>query len=139
VLLGSLLSVVGVLTISSPLFTWSFLVLGSLSICGYLKSYVFSSQLVTYFVVSVVGSLLFLSSCSENFCSTVSLQLSLLLKLGFPPFQFWVFKVLYSIPLRVLCCFLGPFKLGLLFLFVNISSPSLCLVSLSLFLGIIFL
>lgn len=87
-------------------------------------------------MVSVLGSLLFLVSCSENFFSGVLLQLSLLLKLGMAPFQFWVYKVLHDLSIAELCFFLGPNKVGLLYLLVSMPCPSLLLASASLFLGL---
>jgi len=87
-------------------------------------------------VVSVLGSLLFLVSCFESFFSGILLQLSLLLKLGMAPFQFWVYKVLQSISIAELCFFLGPNKVGLLWLLVSLPFPSLLLASASLFLGL---
>jgi len=94
---------------------------------------------VLYFVISVMGSLLFLVASSEVFCSSLFLQLALLLKLGLAPFQFWVFKVLCTLDISSLCLFLGPIKVGLLFLLVNVVHPSLCLSSLSLVAGLILL
>jgi len=135
-LLGVLISVIGTTLVVSHLLIWSFLVIGSLSVCGWLKGSVPSSALVTYFVVSVLGSLLFLVSCSENFFSGVLLQLSLLLKLGMAPFQFWVYKVLHDLSIAELCFFLGPNKVGLLYLLVSMPCPSLLLASASLFLGL---
>lgn len=118
---------------------WSFLVVGSLSVCGWLKPKIPSDALVLYFVVSALGRLLFLVSCSEFVLSNILLQLALILKLGFAPFQFWVFKVLFPLNITSLCFFLGPLKVGLLWLIVNITHPSLVLASASLCLGIILL
>lgn len=92
-----------------------------------------------YFVISVMGSLLFLVASSEVFCTRLFLQLALLLKLGLAPFQFWVFKVLCTLDISRLCLFLGPIKVGLLWLSVNVVHPSLCLSTLSLFAGLILL
>jgi len=94
---------------------------------------------VLYFVISVMGSLLFLVASSEVFCSSLFLQLALLLKLGLAPFQFWVFKVLCTLDISRLCLFLGPIKVGLLWLSVNVVHPSLCLSTLSLVAGLILL
>jgi len=138
-LLGILISVLGTSLTISHLLIWSFLVIGSLSVCGWLKSKVASDALVLYFVISVLGSLLFLVSCSDSYFSILLLQLALLLKLGLAPFQFWVFKVIGSLEIPRLCFFLGPLKVGLLWLFVNAGSPSLILASASLVLGIILL
>jgi len=139
VLLGILVAVIGTTLLKTHLLIWSFLVIGSLSICGWLKTLLPSDALVLYFVVSALGRLLFLVSCSEFVLSNVLLQLALLLKLGLAPFQFWVFKVLSPLRITSLCFFLGPLKLGLLYLLVNINSPSLILASASLCLGIILL
>jgi len=118
---------------------WSFLVTGSLSVTGWLKTKVPSDALVLYFLVSALGSLLFLVGCSEFVLSNILLQLALLLKLGLAPFQFWVFKVLSHLNISSLCFFLGPLKVGLLWLLVNNTHPSMALASASLFLGIILL
>lgn len=115
------------------------MVIGSLSVCGWLKSIVASDSLVLYFVISVLGSLIFLVSCSGVWFSSILLQVALLLKLGLAPFQFWVFKVLRSLDLSRLCFFLGPLKVGLLWLIVNVAHPSLVLISASLVLGVIIL
>lgn len=104
-----------------------------------MKAKVSTDALVLYFVISVVGSLLFLVSSREVFCSSLIIFLALLLKLGLAPFQFWVFKVLTTLDLSRLCFFLGPLKVGLLWLSINIVHPSLPLASLSLFLGLIVL
>lgn len=135
-LFGILISVLGTCLSSSQLLVWSFLVIGSLSVCGWLKAFLSSDALVLYFVVSVLGGLLFLISSIESVFSSLILQLALLLKLGIAPFQFWVFKVLSQLELGQLCFFLGPSKVGFLWLLVNISNPSLFLSSCSLFLGL---
>lgn len=137
--LGILLSVSGILACSSHLFTWSFLVLGSLSVVCWLKTRVPSSALVLYFVISCLGGLLFLVSWTESWASSLVLQLSLLLKLGYAPFQFWVYKVLSPLSLIQLCFFLGPTKFGLLWLLVSISHSSLALTSASLLVGVLLL
>ena len=113
-LLGILLSVTGTTLVCSQFWVWTFLVLGSLSVSCWLKSKVTTEAIILYFVVSVLGSLVFLVSCSELWFSCTLIQLSLMLKLGFAPFQFWVFKVLSPLDLSSLCFFLGPLKFGLL-------------------------
>jgi len=115
------------------------MVLGTLSICGWLKTKVSTDALVLYFVVSVVSRLLFLLSAGSHSLSASFLQLALLLKLGLAPFHFWVYKVIISLSLTSLCTFLGPLKLGILWLLVNINGASLLLFSASLFLGLILL
>ena len=139
VLLGILLSVVGTSVTSSHLLTWSFLVIGSLSTCGWLKSKLASDALVLYFVISVMGSLLFLLRCRDGFLSSLLLQFSLFLKMGYAPFQFWIHKVLRQLDVPSLLFFLGPLKVGLLWLVVNVVHPSLLLASFPLVVGIILL
>jgi len=124
---------------SSTLPIWSFIVLGTLSICGWLKTKVSSDALVLYFVISVVSSLLFLLRSGAHSLSCFLLHLALLLKLGIAPFHFWVYKVIVHLQLTTLCVFLGPLKLGILWLLVNINGPSLLLLSASLFLGLFLL
>lgn len=114
VLLGIFLSVLGTCVLSSPFVIWSFLVLGSLSSVGWLKSKLSPGVLSLYFLVSVLGSLLFLVGCSRFSYSALVLQLALLLKSGLAPFQFWVHKVLQNLDIGSLCVFLGPLKFGLL-------------------------
>lgn len=65
--------------------------------------------------------------------------MSLLLKLGLPPFQFWVYVVIRSLSLPDLCFFIGPLKTGLLWLLVCSSVNALFFVSLSLFIGLLLL
>jgi len=139
VFLGILISVLGTTLTISTLLIWRFMVIGSLSVCGWLKTKVSTDALVLYFVISVVGSLLFLVSSGESFCSSLIIHLSLLLKLGLAPFQFWVIKVLSTLDISRLCFFLGPLKVGLLWLTVNIVRHSFPLSSLSFFVGLIVL
>jgi len=139
VLLGIFISVIGITLTVSHALIWSFMVLGSLSVCGWLKTKVASDALVLYFVISVMGSLLFLVSSSGGFFTRILIQISLLLKIGIAPFQFWVFKILPSLEVPSLCFFLGPLKVGLLWLVVNVVHPSLILASASLVIGIILL
>jgi len=80
-----------------------------------------------------------LSSCSTFFFSDLVLLLSLLLKLGLPPFQFWVYVVLRSLSLPDLCFFIGPLKTGLLWLLVSSSNSALFFVPLSLIIGLLLL
>jgi len=115
------------------------MVLGSLSACGWLKAKVTADALVLYFIISVLGSLVFLVSCSGVLFSSILLQMSLLLKIGLAPFQFWVLKVLCKLDISSLCFFIGPIKVGLLWLVVNVSYPSFLLNSASLVVGLILL
>lgn len=113
-LLGIFLSVLGTCSSSSAHIIWSFLVLGTLSSVGWLKTKLSTGALSLYFLVSVLGSLLFLLGCSKFIFSGLVLQLALSLKIGLAPFQFWVHKVLLSLDVGSLCFFLGPLKFGLL-------------------------
>jgi len=139
VLLGILISVLGTTLTISHLLIWRFIIIGSLSVCGWLKSKIASDALVLYFVISVLGSLIFLVSCRAVYFSRLLLQLALLLKIGFAPFQFWVFKVLRSLDMSRLCFFLGPLKVGYLWLIVNVGTPFLVLLTVSLVLGLVIL
>jgi len=115
------------------------MVIGSLSTCGWLKSKIASDALVLYFVISVLGSLLFLLRCRGGFFSSLLLQLALFLKMGYAPFQFWIHKVLRHLDVPSLLFLLGPLKVGLLWLVVNVVHPSLLLASSPLVVGIILL
>lgn len=135
-IIGVSLSIAGTLLSTKAHVVWFFLVLGTLSTCGWLQPKVPSCSLVLYFVVSVLGGLLFLLSCCCFYFSPLILQLSILLKLGLFPFQFWVYPVIQSLVVSDTCIFLGPFKFGLLYLLVRIGSVSILLCSLSFFLGL---
>jgi len=135
-LIGITLSIAGTLLATKGHVLWFFLVLGTLSTCGWLQPKIPSRCLVLYFVVSVLGGLLFLLSCGCFYFSTLIFQLSLLLKLGLAPFQFWVYPVIQSLVVSDTCIFLGPFKFGLLYLLVSVGSVSLLLCSLSFFFGL---
>merc|ERR1712212_628272 len=106
--LGLFMFVFGISLCCTTLSTWFFIVIGSLSICAWLKGKVPSDALVLYFTVSVLGGLLYLLSATNQLLSSIFLQVALLLKLGLAPFQFWVYKVLSHLPLVSLCLFLGP-------------------------------
>merc|ERR1712105_347715 len=90
---------------------------------GWLKSSLPASSLVLYFVVSVMGSLLCLLSSVSWFFSPLLLMLGLFLIMGLAPFHFWVMPTLSYFSLPSLVFFLGPLKLGYLFLFIR-GSPS---------------
>jgi len=139
VILGIFISIIGLMLAMTPLVIWFFLVLGTLSTCGFLKPKIPSSCLVLYFVVSVLGSLLFLVSPGALSFSGLLLQLSMLLKIGFAPFQFWVSSVLRALDLASLFLFMGPIKFGFLFLFLDSCSESCYLALPSLLLGLPFL
>jgi len=138
-LTGVFFSILGIIAIPFSLFTWTFLVLGSVSTCGWLRPKICSSALVQYFIVSVLGRLIFLVGTFDSPLSTTAQQLSLLLKLGYAPFQFWIYNVLSSLDVGSLCLFLGPFKFGILFLISSVSSPSLVLCVASFVVGLFLL
>jgi hypothetical protein len=115
--------------------------LGTLCLTSYISSLLPSSSLILFFAVSELGSLLFLlGSILDCQCSLV-LALSLLLKLGFAPFQFWVYPVLSHLSVPSLFFIIGPSKLGLLHLFVSLcgSFSLLCYLCLLVGLNILFL
>jgi len=139
--LGVVLSLLGLLSCSSPFFLWAFIVLGTLCLTSYTSALLPSSSLILFFAVSELGSLLFLlGSILVDQCRLV-LALSLLLKLGFAPFQFWVYPVLSHLSVPSLFFVIGPSKLGLLHLFVSVcgSSSFLCFLCLLVGLNILFL
>jgi len=117
-LLGIFLSVIGLVSSSSHLVCWAFLVLSTLSTCAWLKPKVLAVPLSLYFVISVLGSLLFLLSCCNFPLSCLVLQLSILLKIGLAPFHFWIQSLICSLDLSSLFIFFGPAKTGLLWLLV---------------------
>ena len=137
VLLGVGLSVLGPLVCSSVIFTWGFLVLGTLSTTLWLKYKLPSSCLVLYFIISVLGSLLFCISSGVLHSSRLCSCLGLLLLLGYRPFQFWVFSVLVHLDLFSLFLFLGPIKFGYLFLLLSRLSEFWWLAALPFSFGVI--
>jgi len=138
-LLGFFFSILGIIATPFSLFAWTFLVLGSVSTCGWLRPKICSSSLVQYFIVSVLGRLIFLVGTFDSPLSATAQQLALLLKLGYAPFQFWIYNVLSSLDVGSLCLFLGPFKFGILFLISSVSSPSLVLCVASFVVGLFLL
>lgn len=136
VFIGITLSISGTLLATNSLVLWFFLVLGSLSSCGWLQPKISSCSLVLYFVISVLGGLLFLLSCGNYSFAAVLMQVSLLLKLGLAPFQFWVYPVIQNLVVTEACFFLGPLKFGLLWLLVGLGPISILLCSLSFFIGL---
>merc|ERR1712212_331927 len=93
-----------------------FLVVGTLSTSAWLKPKLDSTILGSYFIVSVVGSLLFLFSSLVSSSHGALFGLSLFLLIGMPPFQFWLVRVLPSLDLPSSIFFLGPAKTGYVFL-----------------------
>jgi len=115
-LLGVFLSVTGLLVSSHYLFIWLCLVLGTISTTGWLSLLLPALPLSLYFVSSVLGGLLFVFSTYSSYLPPLFVFLSLLILLGFFPFQFWSFSVLANLPLSRTCIFQGPMKLGYLYL-----------------------
>jgi len=138
-LFGVFLSQLGLLCLSSYLTVWFFLVLATLCTCGWLKSILPASVLVLYFVVSVMGSLLCLVSSSPTFLSPLLLLLGLFLIIGLAPFHFWVLPALSYFSLPSLVMFLGPMKLGYLFLFIQSYPCPLILPFISFLVGSLYL
>jgi len=131
----------GLLSCSSPFFLCAFIVLGTLCLTSYTSTLLPSSSLVLFFAVSELGSLLFLLGSFLDGPSCLVLSLSLMLKLGFAPFQFWVYPVLSHLSVPSLFFIIGPTKLGLLYLFVSVcgSYSFLCFLCLLVGLNILFL
>merc|ERR1712042_258 len=75
-----------------------------------------------YFISSVLGGLLFVFSSLSSSLPPFFTFSSLLLLLGFFPFQFWSFSVLSHLSLFRVCIFLGPIKFG--YLWLLLESPT---------------
>jgi len=138
-LLGVIFSQLGLILLTSYLGVWVFLVLSSLCTLGWLKSFLPSSSLALYFVVSVLGSLIFLLSQGFSYTRHILMCLGLFLIMGFAPFQFWVLPILAHLTRATLITFLGPAKLGYLFLAIGHSSCSAVLPIFSFLLGFVYL
>jgi len=136
VVLGVLISVLGTMACVTHLLIWAFFALGTLCITTWLSYFVDSKSLCIYFIVSVLGGLLFLLSRIDCLFSHIILQCALSLKLGLAPFHFWVYGLLRFLPLATLCIFLGPAKSGVLFIMVSSHSISFTFASCSLLVGI---
>jgi len=136
ILLGVILSVSGTIFCLMPFAVWCFLVVGTLSSSAWLKPKLDSTLLVSYFIVSVVGSLLFLFSSLSSFSHGALFGLSLFLIIGMPPFQFWLVRVLPSLDIPSAIFFLGPAKTGYIFLLLCHPSSFFLLGSFSFLFGI---
>jgi len=101
--------------------------LSTLCLTSFLAPIIVRSSLPLFFTVSEVGSLLFLYASYCAGPSSLLLSLSLLLKLGFAPFQFWVFRVLPHLSLPSLFFLLAPSKVGFLYLYVSHKTSYLLL------------
>ena len=135
-LLGVALSVSGILVSSSYFTVWTFIVIGTLALSSWLKVRCRFVVVVLYFIVSAVSGLLFLAGSLLSSHSFLLIQLSLSIKLGLFPFQFWVLPVLSELSLSSLCFFLGPTKISLLYLLVSTKFCSLLLPCLALVFGL---
>jgi len=134
--LAVLLSVIGTCACGSFFIIWLFLVIGTLSLTACLKTQAQFHSVVLFFIVSVLGGLLFLLSRAETPLRGTVFCLSLLLKLGLFPFHFWITTVLRDLSLLFLCFFLGPAKFGLLFLLVFCQCPHFCFPLIALLFGL---
>jgi len=136
---GIWLSSLGLVSFSSSVTSWFWIILSTLSFVGWLKGQIDSSALSLFFVASLISRLLFLLGTLSGPFSHILIQLSILLKLGYAPFQFWVYKILPLLSFNNLVLFLGPFKFGFLMLFSSLNSTFTPFVLPSLILGIILL
>jgi len=136
---GIWLSSLGLVSFTSSVLSWFWIILSTLSFVGWLKGQINSSALSLFFVASLISSLLFLLGTLSGPFSHILIQLSILLKLGYAPFQFWVYKILPLLKFNNLVLFLGPLKFGFLMLFSQLNSIFTPFVLPSLFLGIVLL
>jgi len=136
---GIWLSSLGLVSFSSSVLSWFWIILSTLSFVGWLKCQINSSALSLFFVASLISSLLFLLGTLSGPFSHILIQLSILLKLGYAPFQFWVYKILPLMNFNNLVMFLGPFKFGFLMLFSHLNCTFTPFVLPSLLLGIVLL
>lgn len=121
-LLGVLLSTLGIITSSTPFAAWIFLVISTVCSLGFLKPFLSSSSLVLFFLVSVLGGLLFLGGSLQIPYLTIVAQVGLILKLGLVPFHFWVVTIVPQLSGFPTYIFLGFLKLGPLWLLINSSA-----------------
>jgi len=137
VLLGIIISLLGLVSCTTSLSLWSFLVLSSISSVSYFKQYLSSPCLVLYFICTVVGGLLYLGGALSFYYTSWLINLGLLLKLGLAPFHYWLVKVASSLSKLPLFTMLGFLKVGPLFLLVSGSGTLFFWGVLSLIFGII--
>ena len=112
---------------------------GSLSSTAWLSPRLPSVSLGLYFIISVLGSLLFCLGYSWSAPSPLLCCLGPLLLLGYCPFHFWVPKVLLHIDILSLLLFLGPIKFGYLYLLLITILSFWWLVFLPFFVGLLLL
>lgn len=121
-LLGVGISVLGLLSLSSLLPSWAFMVLGSLSALGYFSSSLPGHSLALFFMSSALGSLIFfLGSPSASVFPRIC-GVGLLLSMGLPPFHFWSLSIISYLDITSLVFFLGPIKIGYLSIYISFSS-----------------
>jgi len=137
VLVGILISLLGLVSCTTSLSLWSFLVLSSICSVCYFKQYLSSSCLVLFFICTVVGGLLFLGGALSFSYTSWLINIGLLLKLGLAPFHFWLVKVASSLSKFPLFTLLGFLKVGPLYLLVSGTDSLFFWGSLSLGFGII--
>jgi len=128
--------VIGLCSLSSSFGLWSIIILSTLCLTSFLAPTLVRSSLPIFFTVSEVGSLLFFYASYCAGPSSLLLSLSLLLKLGFAPFQFWVFRVLPFLSLPSLFFLLAPSKVGFLYLYVSSHTSFFLLSFVSLLVGL---
>jgi hypothetical protein len=133
--LGISLSVAGLICCKHVFVIWTFIVLGSFTSAGLLRSSLTPLPLATFFVSSVLGGLLFVSASFRSSIPALLSGLALMLCLGFFPFQFWSLVVLSHLPLSVSCFFLGPIKIGYLFLLLDLNTSIFSLGMIAMLLG----
>jgi len=112
---------------SSHFSAYPFLVVATMSTMGWLSSRLRPAVLGHYLIVSVLGGLLFLLGSLPSFSCPLLCGVGLLLTIGFPPFQFWILKVLSQLDHSSICLLLGPFKIGTLWLLLSSWHDSLSL------------
>jgi len=119
VLLGILISLLGLVSCTTSFTIWSFLVLSTICSVCYFKQYLSSPCLVLFFICSVVGGLIFLGGALSFYYTSLFINIGLLLKLGLAPFHFWLVKVASSLSKFPLFTLLGILKLGPIYLLVS--------------------
>jgi len=126
-LTGIVIANLGLFATSSHFSAWPFLVLATMSTMGWLSPRLRPAVLGHYLIVSVLGGLLFLLGSLPSLSCPTLCGVGLLLTIGFPPFQFWILKVLSQLDHSSICLLLGPFKIGTLWLMLSSSHSSLSL------------
>lgn len=110
--LGLLLFNVGILSASSPLLVWFFLVLLTLVSLFYFSGQLPTATLAIYLVMSIISSLLFLVTALSPLGAPILALLALFIKLGMPPFHFWAFRLIPFLSASPMFVFLCGLKVG---------------------------